>query len=155
MMRIDNLRPAPGSKRGVKRVGRGYSSGHGGHSACRGTKGQNARSGVTVRPGFEGGQTPFWMRFPKRGFTNPLKPNYAEVNLADLELRFQAGEEVTPEVLLERKVIKAIQDGVKILGHGTLTKALVVKAHAFSRSAQEKIEKAGGQVHVLGTPKEG
>lgn len=154
-MRIDNLRPRPGSKRGLKRVGRGYSSGHGGHESCRGTKGQNSRSGVTVRPGFEGGQTPFWMRFPKRGFHNPSRQEFTVVNVADLELRFQAGEEVNPTVLLHRQVIKKMDRGLKILGGGQLTKALVVKAHAFSATAKEKIEKAGGQALVLEATKEG
>lgn len=145
MLRLDNLRPAPGSKRGRKRVGRGYSSGHGGHECGKGTKGQNSRSGVTVRPGYEGGQTPFWMRFPKRGFHNPGRVEYAVVNVADLDAHFAAGDEVSLAVLVERGVVKDPQCGLKILGHGELTKALTVTADRFSRTAREKIEAAGGR----------
>lgn len=145
MLRLDNLRPTPGSKRGRKRVGRGYSSGHGGHESGRGTKGQNSRSGVTVRPGYEGGQTPFWMRFPKRGFHNVGRVEYAVVNVGDLDARFSAGDEVSLDVLVRQGIVKDPKCGLKVLGHGELRKALVVKADRFSRKAREKIVAAGGQ----------
>lgn len=144
-MKLADLQPAPGSKRKAKRVGRGYSSGHGGHESGRGTKGQKSRSGVTVRPGFEGGQTPFWMRFPKRGFRNPSRVPYAVVNVGDLERAFSAGEEVTLGALRARGLVKDPLGGLKVLGDGELTKALVVRADRFSRSARAKIEAAGGR----------
>lgn len=153
-MRLADLRPAPGSKRRPKRVGRGYGSGHGGHESGRGTKGQNSRSGVTVRPGFEGGQTPFWMRFPKRGFQNPSRASYAVVNVGDLEEAFSAGEEVTLEALMARGLVKDRQDGLKVLGHGELTKALVVRADRFSATARAKIEAAGGRAEGGAPPAE-
>lgn len=145
MLRLDNLRPTPGSKRGRKRVGRGYSSGHGGHECGKGTKGQNSRSGVTVRPGYEGGQTPFWMRFPKRGFHNVGRIEYAVVNVGDLDAQFAAGDEVSLDVLAARGLVKNPKCGLKVLGQGELTKALVVKADRFSQTAREKIEAAGGR----------
>jgi len=151
MLRLDNLRPTPGSKRGRKRVGRGYSSGHGGHESGKGTKGQNSRSGVTVRPGYEGGQTPFWMRFPKRGFHNASRVEYAVMNVGDLEARFEVGDEVSLAVLLARGLVKDPKAGLKILGHGNLTKALAVKAR-FSQTAREKIEAAGGRVESESEP---
>lgn len=153
-MRLADLRPAPGSKRRPKRVGRGYSSGHGGHESGRGTKGQNSRSGVTVRPGFEGGQTPFWMRFPKRGFRNPSRVSYAVVNVGDLEQAFSAGDEVTLGALVARGLVKDPQGGLKVLGHGELTKALVVRADRFSTSARAKIEAAGGRAEGGAPPAE-
>ncbi len=146
MLRLDDLRPAPGSKRGRKRVGRGYSSGHGGHESGRGTKGQNSRSGVTVRPGYGGGQTPFWMRFPKRGFTNVGRVEYAVVNVGDLDAHFAAGDEVSLGILIRRGLVKDPKGGLKILGGGELSKSLVVKADRFSRAAREKIEAAGGRI---------
>lgn len=149
MLDVDNLRPAPGSKRRRKRVGRGYSSGHGGHESGRGTKGQKSRSGVTVRPAFEGGQTPFWMRFPKRGFSNPTRVEYAVVNIGDLDAHFSASDEVTPKALVARGLVKDPRCGIKVLGRGELTKALVVKAHRFSRAARDKILAAGGQVEEV------
>ena len=145
MLKLDNLRPTPGSNKGRKRVGRGYSSGHGGHESGRGTKGQNSRSGVTVRPGYEGGQTPFWMRFPKRGFHNIARIEYAVVNVGDLDAQFAAGDEVSLAILTGRGLIKDPKCGLKILGHGEITKALVVKADRFSQAAREKIEAAGGR----------
>lgn len=151
MLRLGNLRPTPGSKRGRKRVGRGYSSGHGGHESGRGTKGQNSRSGVTVRPGYEGGQTPFWMRFPKRGFHNASRVEYAVMNVGDLDVHFEAGDAVSLAVLLARGLVKDPKAGLKILGHGSLTKALVVKARV-SQTAREKIEAAGGQVESESEP---
>ncbi len=154
MWRLDNLRPAPGSKRGRKRVGRGYSSGHGGHESGKGTKGQKSRSGVTVRPGYEGGQTPFWMRFPKRGFQNVGRVEYAVVNVGDLDVHFAAGDEVSLDVLAARGLVKDPKDGLKVLGQGELTKALRVKADRFSRTAREKIEAAGGRAEGEPLPAE-
>ncbi|MGB9668191.1 MAG: 50S ribosomal protein L15 [Thermosulfidibacteraceae bacterium] len=148
-MRLNELSPNPGAKKRRKRVGRGPGSGHG-KTSCRGHKGQNARSGGGVPAWFEGGQTPLHRRVPKRGFKNPNAKVFTEVNVGVLELCFENGEKVTPETLLERRVISKIEkDGVKILGDGELTKSLEVYAHAFSKSAREKIEKAGGRVEVI------
>lgn len=149
MRGLHNLRPTPGAAKRRKRIGRGYGSGRGGHESTRGTKGQKSRSGGGVRPTFEGGQTPFWMRFPKRGFHNPLRIEYAVVNVGTLEEHFRAGDVVTPEVLLERGIVKDLKDGLKVLGDGELTKALIVRAHKFSRSAREKIEAAGGKAEEV------
>ncbi|HEV8662764.1 MAG TPA: 50S ribosomal protein L15 [Candidatus Methylomirabilis sp.] len=148
-MRLHTLKPAPGSRRPRKRVGRGPGSGHG-QTSGRGDKGQKARSGPKLRPWFEGGQMPLTRRLPKRGFTNVFRKTYALVNLRTLEQRFEAGNEVTPQVLLERGLIAALRDGVKVLGEGSLTKALTVQAHRFSRSAAEKIAAAGGSAMVIG-----
>lgn len=148
-MRLHTLRPAPGSRRPRKRVGRGPGSGHG-QTSGRGDKGQKARSGPKLRPWFEGGQMPLTRRLPKRGFTNVFRKTYALVNLRTLEQRFEAGSAVTPQVLLERGLIAALRDGVKVLGEGSLTKALTVQAHRFSRSAAEKIAAAGGAAVVIG-----
>ena len=144
MPSLSDLRPTPGSVHRRKRVGRGYSSGHGGHESGRGTKGQRSRSGVKLRPGYEGGQTPFWMRFPKRGFRNPTRREYAVVNVGQLDEHFQAGDVVTLEELMARGIVKDPKGGLKVLGEGELTKALTVKAAKFSRSAREKITAAGG-----------
>ena len=144
-LRLDNLRPNPGAVREKKRVGRGHGSGHG-KTSGRGQKGQKARSGWKggTRPGFEGGQTPLYMRFPKRGFsTAPFKKEYAIVNVKDLEERFEDGAVITPEVLREVGLVKK-KLPVKILGDGELTKKFTVKAHKFSASAKAKIEAAGG-----------
>jgi len=147
-MGLENLKPAKGSVRGRKRVGRGPGSGLG-KTSGRGEKGQKSRSGYSRRVGFEGGQMPLHRRLPKRGFTNArFKKEYAAVNLDRLEA-FEPGTIVTPEVLLHRGVIKKIVDGVKILGHGDLTKALTVRAHKFSAKAQERIVALGGKVEVL------
>ncbi|MGC9529734.1 MAG: 50S ribosomal protein L15 [Candidatus Bipolaricaulaceae bacterium] len=146
MLKLSDLRPNQGGRQRRKRVGRGYGSGHGGHESGRGTKGQNSRSGGGTRPGYEGGQTPFWMRFPKRGFNNPTRVEYAVVNVGQLDDRFQAGDTVTLEVLCARGVVKDRKAGLKVLGEGELTKALTVKAAKFSRQAREKILAAGGQV---------
>lgn len=146
-MRLEELRPAKGAKHKRKRVGRGDASGHGSQSG-RGTKGQKARSGPRMVPGFEGGQTPLWKRIPKRGFRNPNRKSYAWVNLDVLERAFEAGAEVTPQALRERGLIKG-QGPVKILGRGKLTKELVVRAHRFSQSARAAIEAAGGQAIQL------
>ncbi|WP_134704786.1 50S ribosomal protein L15 [Ammoniphilus sp. YIM 78166] len=146
-MKLHELKPAEGSRKERKRVGRGTSSGWG-KTAGRGHKGQKARSGGGVRPGFEGGQNPLYRRLPKRGFTNPNRVEYAEVNLDRLN-RFEANTEVTPELLLETGVVSSLKDGVKILGNGELTVALTVKANKFSQSAVEKIEAAGGKTEVI------
>lgn len=148
MVHLGELRPNPGARKKPNRKGQGIGSGNG-KTAGRGHKGQNARSGGGVRPGFEGGQMPLQRRMPKRGFTNaPFKKYIVTVNLDSLN-RFEAGAVVTPETLLENKVIKKIGDGVKILGNGNLEKALTVKAHAFSKSAAEKIEASGGKAEVI------
>ncbi|MFC4765930.1 50S ribosomal protein L15 [Effusibacillus consociatus] len=147
-MKLHELSPAAGAKKTRKRVGRGIGSGLG-KTAGRGHKGQNARAGGGVRPGFEGGQTPLYRRLPKRGFTNaPFKKEITEVNISKLNV-FEAGTVVTPEMLLEAKVIKNIKDGVKILGQGDINVALTVQAHGFSASAIEKIEAAGGKAEVI------
>lgn len=147
-MRLHDLQPAPGSRKAPKRVGRGTGSGHG-KTATRGHKGQWARSGPGVRPGFEGGQMPLQRRLPKRGFSNaPFKKEYEVVNLGDLN-RFEAGTTVTLEMLRSVRLIQS-RHSVKVLGDGDLEKALVVHAHAFSKPALEKILAVGGVVHVLG-----
>ncbi len=146
-MRLHELQPAPGSRQEPKRKGRGIGSGLG-KTAGKGHKGQKARSGGGVRPGFEGGQQPLARRMPKRGFRNPLKKEYSIVNLDRLEI-FEAGAEITTETLLAAGVIRSFKDGVKILGTGELTKALTVKVNSVSRSAAEKIVAAGGKVEVI------
>lgn len=142
---LHNLKPAEGAVKKKRRLGIGPGSGRG-KTAGRGHKGQKSRSGYAMKIGFEGGQMPLQRRLPKRGFTNPGKKQWAEVNLDVLERRFQKGEAVTPEILLERRIIRKIGDGVVILGRGELTKPLAVTAHRFSASAKEKIEAAGGTV---------
>ena len=146
-MKLQDLQPALGSTKKAYRQGRGAGSGNG-KTAGRGHKGQWARSGGGVRPGFEGGQMPLARRLPKRGFNNIFGTTYAPVNVSALE-RFENGTEVTTELLLETGVISKALDGVKILGNGELTKSLTVKAAAFSASAKEKIEKAGGKAEVI------
>lgn len=146
-MKLQDLQPALGSTKKAYRKGRGAGSGNG-KTAGRGHKGQWARSGGGVRPGFEGGQMPLARRLPKRGFNNIFGTTYAPVNVSALE-RFENGTEVTTELLLETGIISKALDGVKILGNGELTKNLTVKAAAFSASAKEKIEKAGGKVEVI------
>jgi len=146
-VKLNQLSPAEGSTRDRKRKGRGPSSGLG-KTAGRGQKGQKSRSGGGVRPGFEGGQMPLTRRLPKRGFTNIFAKVYSEVNLAQLEV-FEADTVVTPELLKEKGIIKKLNDGVKILGKGELNKKLTVKAHKFSKAAQEKIEAAGGKAEVI------
>ena len=144
---LNTLQPTPGSRRPRKRLGRGPGSGTG-KTSGKGHKGQNARSGGGVRPGFEGGQLPLFQRLPKRGFKNVNRKDYAIINLDDLNA-FSAGDVVSPETLLGRNVIKKVLSGVKILGNGQLEKALTVKAHKFSKSAEEAIIKAGGTVEVM------
>ncbi|HCJ11327.1 MAG TPA: 50S ribosomal protein L15 [Clostridiales bacterium] len=146
-MRTHELAPAPGSRKERRRVGRGIGSGRG-KTAGRGHKGQRARSGRGKGPQFEGGQMPLAMRLPKRGFKNPSRKVFALVDLDDLD-RFDEGTVVTPEVLLEKRVIRKVLDGVKVLGDGELSKALTVRAHRFSRSAVRKIEAAGGKTEVI------
>jgi len=147
-MRLHNLKPRPGAKHRTKRLGSGESSGHG-KTSGRGGKGQTARSGGSVRLGFEGGQMPLYRRIPKRGFNNRgFRDTYAIVNVGDLN-EFDNGTTVTPELLVESGVLRKILDGVKILGNGELNKKLTVKAQFFSESAREKISKAGGACEVL------
>ncbi|MBQ4311131.1 MAG: 50S ribosomal protein L15 [Oscillospiraceae bacterium] len=146
-MKLNELSPAPGSVRDVKRIGRGHGSGNG-KTAGKGHKGQNARSGGGVRPGFEGGQMPLQRRIPKRGFNNIFAKEYAIVNVSSLDV-FKDDTVVDAELLIAAGIIKKELDGVKILGKGDLTKKLTVKAAKFSESAKEKIEKAGGKAEVM------
>lgn len=146
-MKLHELKPAEGSTKSKKRIGRGTATGQG-KSAGKGQKGQKARSGGGVRLGFEGGQMPLYRRLPKIGFTNIFRKEYAVVNLSDLE-RFDNGTVVNIEVLKEAGLVKAMLDGVKILGNGELTKNLTVQAHKFSKTAAEKIAAAGGKVEVI------
>lgn len=146
-MKLHELKPAEGSRHTRKRLGRGIGSGQG-KTAGKGHKGQNARSGGGVRLGFEGGQTPLFRRLPKRGFTNIHRKEYAEVNLETLN-RFSGDLEITPELLIEARIVKNAKAGIKILGKGTLDKKLSVKANKFSASAKAAIEAAGGKVEVI------
>ena len=146
-MKLADLRPADGSKRKKKRVGRGIGSGHG-KTSCKGHKGQKARSGGTKGPGFEGGQMPLQRRLPKRGFKNIFKIEFAIVNLKDIN-KIEDVDVITPEVLIEKGIVKDMKDGVKILGGGELQKPFTIKADAFSASASAKITAAGGRVEVL------
>ena len=146
-MDLSNLQPSYGSTRNKKRIGRGHGSGLG-KTSGKGHKGQKARSGGNIKPGFEGGQMPLQRRLPKRGFTPLDRKVYALVNLRDLEL-FDAGSVVDIEALGKAGLIGQLKDGVKILGDGELTKTLTVKAHKFSKSAQTKIEAAGGTAEVI------
>ncbi len=143
---LSSLRNIPGSKKNKKRLGRGPSSGHG-KTAGKGHKGQNARSGGGVPAYFEGGQMPLIRRLPKRGFNNPFAKEYVVVNLEVLEKRFNDGEEVNIETLKAKKIIKKVKDGVKILGNGEITKKLTFSGVIFSKSAKEKILKAGGTIN--------
>lgn len=146
-MKLHELKPAAGSKKAPKRIGRGAGSGLG-KTAGKGQKGQKSRSGGGVRPGFEGGQMPLYRRLPKRGFTNIFAKEYVSINVDRLNI-FEDGTEVTPEVLIENGVISKVKDGVKILGNGNLEKKLIVKAKKFSKVAAEKIEAAGGKFEVI------
>jgi large subunit ribosomal protein L15 len=148
-MELNELKPAPGSKKTRKRVGRGESSGQG-KTSGKGSNGQKSRSGTYIRLGFEGGQNPLIKRVPKRGFSNHrFKKEYALVNLAALEDLFDDGAEVTPEVLMGLGVIKKLHDGLKVLGDGDISKKFIVKAHKISASAKDKIEAAGGTAEVI------
>lgn len=146
-MDLSNLSPAPGSVKSRKRLGRGAGSGLG-KTSGKGHKGQNSRSGGGIKPGFEGGQMPLQRRVPKRGFTPLNKKVFSLVNLKDLET-FEAGSVVDPEMLMRAGFVKKVNDGIKILGDGDLTKAITVKAHKFSTAAAEKITAAGGSTEVL------
>ena len=144
-MRLSDLKPAKGSVHARKRVGRGIGSGHG-KTSTRGHKGDKARG--SVRPGFEGGQTPLHRRLPqKKGFTNIFKKEYAIVNVETLAKLSE--DVITPEVLIERGVIKDLKSGLRVLGRGDLEKAVTVRAHHFSKSAEEKIKASGGAVEVI------
>lgn len=146
-MRLEELKPAAGSTHRKKIVGRGIGSGVG-KTSGKGHKGQNARSGGGVRPGFEGGQMPLYRRLPKRGFTNIFAKKYVTVNVEVLD-KFNDGDEVTAETLLEKGIISKTLDGVKVLGRGEVTKKVTVKVAKISESAKEKIEKAGGKAEVI------
>jgi large subunit ribosomal protein L15 len=145
-MKISDLAPSPGSRRKRKRVGRGPGSGHG-KTSCRGHKGQNSRSGGGTKAGFEGGQMPLQRRLPKIGFTNIFQKNRVIVNVGVLDKLEETT--ITPDVLVNEGIIKKVGDGVKILGNGDITRSITVKAHAFSASAKEKIEKAKGSIELL------
>jgi large subunit ribosomal protein L15 len=147
-MDLSNLKPAIGSTKNRKRLGRGPGSGQG-KTAGKGHKGQKARSGGSVKAGFEGGQMPLQRRLPKRGFTSMNKKVYALVNLRDLQENFEAGSVIDLEALGKAGLINKILDGVKILGDGDIDKALTVKAHRFSKAAEQKITAAGGSVEVI------
>ena len=147
-MKLHELAPAAGSTKEVKRIGRGHGSGNG-KTAGKGHKGQKARSGGSIRPGFEGGQMPLQRRIPKRGFNNIFAKEFATVNVSELEKRFENGAVVDAEALIESGAIKNAKDGIKILGNGELSKKLTVKAAKFTAAAQEKIEKAGGKAEVM------
>ncbi|HIC85617.1 MAG TPA: 50S ribosomal protein L15 [Desulfobacterales bacterium] len=146
-MKLHELSPPRGAKRGKKRIGRGPGSGHG-KTATRGHKGQKARSGGGVSPGFEGGQMPLHRRLPKRGFTNIFRKVYAIVNVKDLE-RFEPNTTVDVKALQDAGLVKRIRDGVKLLGDGELSHPLVVKVHKASSSARQKVEAVGGKVELL------
>ena len=147
-MKLHELSPAPGSNVPVKRIGRGPASGQG-KTAGKGHKGQKARAGRGMNPGFEGGQMPLQRRIPKRGFNNIFAKEIAIVNLAALEEMFENGAVIDTEALLSSGLVKKELDGIKVLGHGELTKKFTVKANAFSKSAKEKIEAAGGVAEVI------
>ena len=146
-MNLHELSPAEGATKVSKRIGRGHGSGQG-KTAGKGHKGQKARSGGSIRPGFEGGQMPLQRRIPKRGFNNIFAKNIVAINVSALEA-FDNDAEVTAEALIEKGIINKAYDGVKILGNGTLTKKLNVKVAAYSESAKQKIESAGGKAEVI------
>ncbi len=147
-MKLNELAPPPGAKTTRRRVGRGLGSGLG-KTAGYGHKGQKARSGPHIRPGFEGGQTPMSRRFPKRGFNNArFRADFVELNVGSLNV-FDAGSVVGPEEFLDKRIIRHVLDGVVVLGGGDIEKALTVKAHRFSQSAIQKIEAAGGKVEKI------
>jgi large subunit ribosomal protein L15 len=147
MLSINTLKPPKGANRSKKRVGRGMGSGHG-KTATRGSNGQLSRAGASVRPGFEGGQMPLHRRLPKRGFNNIFHKEYLAVNVEKLAL-FEADAKIDPEAMKERGLVKNLRSEIKILGGGELKHAIHVRAHKFSKSAVEKIEKAGGTVEVI------
>lgn len=147
-MKLHDLAPVEGSNKGSKRVGRGHGSGWG-KTAGKGHKGQNARSGGGVRPGFEGGQTALARRMPKRGFNNIFATEYTVINVADLEARFENGAVIDLDAMIDAGLVTKVLDGVKVLGNGDLTKSFTVKAAKFSETAKSKIEAAGGKAEVL------
>ena len=147
-MRLHELSPVDGSKKDVKRIGRGHGSGWG-KTSGKGHKGQKARSGGSIRPGFEGGQMPLQRRVPKRGFNNIFRKKIVALNLKQLETKFDNGAVVDVEALRNAGLVKNSFDGVKILGNGELTKSLTVKVDGFSAAAKEAIEKAGGKAEVI------
>jgi large subunit ribosomal protein L15 len=147
---LNNLHPAKGSTHRKKRLGRGPGTGLG-KTSGRGEKGQKSRSGYSMKIGFEGGQMPLHRRLPKRGFTNIFKKKWIEVSLAALEKAFAANDEVTPEMMHHRGIIKKAKHDIVVLGNGDVSKSLKVSAHRFTKSAREKIEKAGGAVTVIGS----
>jgi len=146
-MKLDDLRPAAGANKKRKRVGRGDGSGHG-KTSGRGHKGQGARSGGNTKPGFEGGQMPLQRRLPKRGFHNPFRVEMSVVNLGQIDV-LPAGTEITPEVLIRHGYVSGKNRKIKILGDGSVSKPLTIKAHGFSAKAKEKIEAAGGRAELI------
>ena len=146
-MRIEEIRPAEGSRKKNKRVGRGIGSGHG-KTSCKGHKGQKARSGGPKGAGFEGGQMPLQRRVPKRGFTNNFSVTYSIINLGAID-KLKGLDEITSEILLEKGMIKEIKNGLKVLGNGNIQRPVTVRASAFSSSAVKKIESAGGKAEVI------
>jgi large subunit ribosomal protein L15 len=144
---VGTLSAPRGAHRRRKRIGQGMGSGHG-KTATRGSKGQKSRAGSRIRPGFEGGQMPLHRRLPKRGFTNIFRRSYAIINLKDLS-EFGPSEKITPDLLLKRGLVKSIRDGLKVLGDGELKAPLHIASHLFSKSALEKIQKAGGKAEVI------
>lgn len=147
-MKLHELSPVKGSTHASKRIGRGHGSGNG-KTAGKGHKGQKARSGGGVRPGFEGGQMPLQRRVPKRGFNNIFAAKAAIVNLGDIDARFEAGAVVDAQALMDCGLVKDCKNGVKVLGNGEMTKSLTIQAKSFSKSAQDKIEGAGGKAEVI------
>ena len=148
-MRLSDLSPINGSKKGKKRVGRGQGSGHG-KTSCYGHKGQRARSGASIRPGFEGGQMPLQRRLPKRGFTNIIRKEYEILNIKDLN-RFERDSSLDIDHLISSGLISDSKTKVKLLGNGEISHSLVIKVHKVSRTAKEKIEAAGGKVELIGS----
>ena len=149
-MRISDLMPAKGANKAIKRKGCGQGSGHG-KTSCRGNKGANSRSGTNRRLGFEGGQMPLMRRVPKRGFNSKFPVKYQIVNLTQLNV-FKEADAITPDLMKKKDLISSLNAPVKVLGSGEVKKALIVSAHKFSKSAAEKIEKAGGTINVIASP---
>jgi len=147
MLSINTLKPAPGANRKNKRIGRGIGSGHS-KTATRGYNGQHSRAGSSMRPGFEGGQMPLYRRLPKRGFNNIFRKEYYVVNLEKLA-SFEAGAKIDPVTLRDNGIIRNLNEDIKILGTGEIANAIHVRAHRFSKSAVEKIQKAGGSIEVI------
>ena len=146
-MKIEELGSRPGAVKDKKRVGRGDGSGHG-KTSCRGEKGQKSRAGGAKGPGFEGGQMPLVRRIPKRGFVNIFRKEYSLVNLRDIE-KIEGADVIGAEVLFDEGLVKRLGSGIKVLGHGEITKAVTVQANKFSKSAKEKIEAAGGKAEEI------